>query len=67
MPSPAHADPGECDEEAARLGSPIGPECNVSLFDELSASRGEILYFVAASRNADLHLHLQAGKALSTL
>ena len=26
-----------------------------------------ILYFVAASRNADLHLHLQAGEALSKL
>ena len=26
-----------------------------------------ILYFVAASRNADLHLHLEAGEALSKL
>ena len=26
-----------------------------------------ILYFVAASRNADLHLHLQADEALSKL
>ena len=66
-PSPAHAESGEFDEEAARLGSTKGPECNVSLLDELSASGGDNPLLVAASPNADLHLHLQAGEALSKL
>ena len=66
-PSPAHAAPGERDEEAARLE---GEKAQNAMFRSLMnyLHRVEtILYFVAASRNADLHLHLQAGETLSKL